>query len=123
MNFYDLQLKEIVDVLHDDTLLLDSILMHMGSGYTTLGKFDQAISLYTRSLKIIEQKFGMCLIFGSLIFGYDVSFVKLSIASISIIFIYRFTNTHIIGNLILGTLFLTILSKRLILDLMLRYCQ
>lgn len=118
MNFYVLQLKEIVDVLHDDTLLLDSILMHMGSGYTTLGKFDQAISLYTRGLKIIERKFGMCLIF-----GYHVSFVKLSITSISIIYIYRFTNIHIIGNLILGTLFLTMLSKSLILDLMVRYCQ
>lgn len=64
MNFYDLQLKEIVDDLHDDTLILDSILMHMGSGYTTLGKFDQAISLYARGLKIIERKFGKCLIFG-----------------------------------------------------------
>ncbi|XP_042459209.1 uncharacterized protein LOC122042887 isoform X1 [Zingiber officinale] len=52
-------LKEIVDDLHDDTLLLDSILMHMGSGYTTLGKFDQAVSLYARGLKIIERKFGI----------------------------------------------------------------
>ncbi|WOL20004.1 hypothetical protein Cni_G28806 [Canna indica] len=52
-------LKDIVGALHDDPPLLDSILMHMGSMFTTLGKFEEAISLYSRGLKIIEREFGI----------------------------------------------------------------
>ncbi|WOL13524.1 hypothetical protein Cni_G22294 [Canna indica] len=52
-------LKDIVGALHDDPPLLDSILMHMGSMFTTLGKFEEAISLYSKDLKIIEREFGI----------------------------------------------------------------
>ncbi|WOL00932.1 hypothetical protein Cni_G09645 [Canna indica] len=54
-------LKDIVGALHDDPPLLDSILMHMGSMFTTLGKFEEAISLYSRGLKIIEREFAITL--------------------------------------------------------------
>ncbi|CAD5194138.1 unnamed protein product [Musa acuminata subsp. malaccensis] len=53
-------LKDIVGDLHDDIPLMDSILMHMGSMYNTMGKFEEAICLYARGLKIIEQEFGTC---------------------------------------------------------------
>lgn len=66
-------MKEIVVALHDDTPLVDSILMHMGSMYTTLGKFEEANCLYARGLKIIEREFGKYLFLDSVV-------VKLSIA-------------------------------------------
>ncbi|WOL10991.1 hypothetical protein Cni_G19752 [Canna indica] len=52
-------LKDIVGALHDDPPLLDSKLMHMKRMFTTLGKFEEAISLYSRGLKIIEREFGI----------------------------------------------------------------
>lgn len=32
--------------------------MHMGSMCNTMGKFEEAICLYARGIKIIEQEFG-----------------------------------------------------------------
>ncbi|KAF8379741.1 hypothetical protein HHK36_029189 [Tetracentron sinense] len=51
-------LKEVVDGLKTDELILDSVLMHMGSMYTTLGNFEDAMLVYRRGLEIIENEFG-----------------------------------------------------------------
>ncbi|KAG9447847.1 hypothetical protein H6P81_013975 [Aristolochia fimbriata] len=51
-------IQEIVGSLHNDNPLLDSILMHMGSMYTTLGKLENALSVYRRGLEILEDIFG-----------------------------------------------------------------
>ncbi|KAG8381126.1 hypothetical protein BUALT_Bualt06G0090000 [Buddleja alternifolia] len=51
-------LHQIVTGLKDEELLLDSILMHMGSMYAKLEKFDLSISFYRRSLQIMESKYG-----------------------------------------------------------------
>jgi len=44
--------------LHDGMPLMDSILMHMGSMYANLGKFEDAMLVYGRGLKILEREFG-----------------------------------------------------------------
>ncbi|KMZ66141.1 hypothetical protein ZOSMA_2G01530 [Zostera marina] len=51
-------LSGIVDNLKDHEQPLDSILIHMGSMYTTLGRFDEAMRMYGRSLEILEHFFG-----------------------------------------------------------------
>ncbi|KAL0317986.1 UNVERIFIED_CONTAM: hypothetical protein Sangu_2212900 [Sesamum angustifolium] len=51
-------LHEIVTELKDDEMLLDSILMHMGSIHAKLEKFELSISFYRRSLQIMETKYG-----------------------------------------------------------------
>ncbi|XP_008783154.3 uncharacterized protein LOC103702485 isoform X2 [Phoenix dactylifera] len=51
-------LNDIVGALHDGYPLVDSILIHMGSMFTTLGKFEDAILVYQRGLKILEREFG-----------------------------------------------------------------
>ncbi|KAG1335002.1 putative Bidirectional sugar transporter SWEET4 [Cocos nucifera] len=51
-------LNDIVGALHDVNPLVDSILIHMGSMFTTLGKFEDAILVYQRGLKILEREFG-----------------------------------------------------------------
>ncbi|XP_073110514.1 uncharacterized protein [Elaeis guineensis] len=51
-------LNNIVCALRDDNPLVDSILIHMGSMFTTLGKFEDAILVYQRGLKILEREFG-----------------------------------------------------------------
>ncbi|KAL2226944.1 UNVERIFIED_CONTAM: hypothetical protein Sindi_2053100 [Sesamum indicum] len=51
-------LHEIVNELKDEELLLDSILMHMGSINAKLEKFELSISFYRRSLQIMETKYG-----------------------------------------------------------------
>ncbi|XP_020251830.1 nephrocystin-3 isoform X1 [Asparagus officinalis] len=51
-------LKEVMSGLHDDMPLMDSILMHMGSIYANLGKFEDAMLVYERGLKILEKEFG-----------------------------------------------------------------
>lgn len=48
----------MVGALHDGNPLVDSILIHMGSMFTTLGKFEDAILVYQRGLKILEREFG-----------------------------------------------------------------
>ncbi|KAF4380368.1 hypothetical protein F8388_024661 [Cannabis sativa] len=51
-------LIEVVDNLKDDELLLDPVLVHMGSMYSTLGKFDKSVSMYQRAINIMEKKYG-----------------------------------------------------------------
>ncbi|KAJ0981366.1 hypothetical protein J5N97_009621 [Dioscorea zingiberensis] len=51
-------LNEIVSTLHDGLPLLDTILIHMGSMYTSLRMFDNALLVYGRGLKIIEKECG-----------------------------------------------------------------
>ncbi|XP_026457886.1 nephrocystin-3-like isoform X2 [Papaver somniferum] len=51
-------LNEIVVTLKNEEPLLDSVLMHMGSMYTNLGKFKEAMLVYRRGLAILEGLFG-----------------------------------------------------------------
>ncbi|KAG0491890.1 hypothetical protein HPP92_005288 [Vanilla planifolia] len=51
-------LKEIISGVEDEQPLLDSILVHMGSMYSGLGKFDDASLAYDRCLQIFEKMFG-----------------------------------------------------------------
>ncbi len=55
-----MQTKEVVDKLDSDSAqpLLDSVLEHMGSMYTFLGKPEEALPNYQRSLKIQEELHG-----------------------------------------------------------------
>lgn len=52
------QLNEVIDGLKDDEPLLDSILTHMGSMYSSLGKFEKSVLAYRRSLEISECEYG-----------------------------------------------------------------
>ncbi|KAL8148441.1 uncharacterized protein LOC141708288 [Apium graveolens] len=51
-------LNKVVKELMDDEPLLDSVLTHMGSMYTTLGKFESSMHVYKRALAIIEGRYG-----------------------------------------------------------------
>lgn len=51
-------LNKVVNELMDDEPLLDSVLSHMGSMYTTLGKFESSMHVYKRALGIIQGKYG-----------------------------------------------------------------
>ncbi|XP_015865808.1 uncharacterized protein LOC107403435 isoform X2 [Ziziphus jujuba] len=51
-------LNEVVDSLKDDEPLLDPVLVHMGSMYLTLGKFEKSVFMYQRAITIMESKFG-----------------------------------------------------------------
>jgi len=55
-----MQTKEVVDKFGSDSAqpLLDSVLEHMGSMYTSLGKPEEALPYYQRSLKIQEELHG-----------------------------------------------------------------
>ncbi|KAL2921804.1 Nephrocystin-3 [Bienertia sinuspersici] len=57
------EMNKIVDCLNDDELLLDSILIHMGSMYSSLGKSEKSTLMYQRGLKILESLHGMHSIF------------------------------------------------------------
>ncbi|KAH1245574.1 Nephrocystin-3 [Glycine max] len=50
--------KEVVDNLKDDAPRLDSILMHMGSMYATLSKFEKSLDVYERAVYIMERTYG-----------------------------------------------------------------
>ncbi|XP_073032745.1 uncharacterized protein [Primulina eburnea] len=52
-------LYKIVNGLKDEELLLDSILVHMGSMHEKLENFEKSIYFYRRSLEIMERKFGL----------------------------------------------------------------
>ncbi|OVA08244.1 Tetratricopeptide repeat-containing domain [Macleaya cordata] len=52
------KLNEIVGNLKNEEPLLDSVLMHMGSMYANLGKFEEAMLVYARGLEILESLFG-----------------------------------------------------------------
>ncbi|KAJ7947291.1 Nephrocystin-3 [Quillaja saponaria] len=51
-------MNEVVDSLKDDELHLDSILMHMGSMYSTLDKFEKSLHAYQRAAGIMENTCG-----------------------------------------------------------------
>ncbi|KAK1301782.1 hypothetical protein QJS10_CPB12g00815 [Acorus calamus] len=51
-------LNDIVGGIHNDTPLLGSVLLHMGSMYASLGKFEDAMLLYGRGIEILERLFG-----------------------------------------------------------------
>ncbi|WJX34260.1 hypothetical protein P8452_22388 [Trifolium repens] len=51
-------LQEVVDTLKDDAPHLDSILMHMGSMYATLNKFEESYDMYQRAVYNVEKNFG-----------------------------------------------------------------
>lgn len=53
-----MQLNKVVDSLTDGEPFLDSVLLHMGSMYSTLKKFEKSISVYKRAIDIMEKKFG-----------------------------------------------------------------
>lgn len=52
------QMKQVVDTLKDDAPRLDSILMHMGSMYSTLGNFEKSLDTYQRGIYIMERTYG-----------------------------------------------------------------
>ncbi|KAL7585515.1 hypothetical protein Lser_V15G43634 [Lactuca serriola] len=52
-------LNEIVHDLSDDEPLLDSILTHMGSMNSALGRFENSMLLYKRALTILEKNHGI----------------------------------------------------------------
>ncbi|GAV89089.1 TPR_10 domain-containing protein/TPR_12 domain-containing protein [Cephalotus follicularis] len=51
-------MNEVVDNLKDDQPLLDSILTHMGSMYSTVGKFERSMLMYHRAVHILESVYG-----------------------------------------------------------------
>ncbi|KAA0042543.1 nephrocystin-3 [Cucumis melo var. makuwa] len=51
-------LNKVVDSLTDGEPFLDSVLLHMGSMYSTLKKFEKSVSAYKRAIDIMEKKFG-----------------------------------------------------------------
>lgn len=58
------QLNEIVGSLKDDEPLLDSVLVHMGSMYATLGKFEKSMLVYRRAIDNMENIYGkFCCLF------------------------------------------------------------
>lgn len=51
-------MKEVVDTLKDDEPHLNSILMHMGSMYGKLNKFEESLDMYQRAVYIVERIYG-----------------------------------------------------------------
>ena len=51
-------MDEVVNGLRDDEQLLDPVLVHMGSMYSALGKFEKSALLYGRAIDIMENKYG-----------------------------------------------------------------
>ncbi|XP_021761464.1 nephrocystin-3-like [Chenopodium quinoa] len=56
-------MSKIVDCLKDDEMLLDSVLIHMGSMYSSLEKSEKSMLMYQRALKILEDLHGRHSIF------------------------------------------------------------
>ncbi|KAL5539339.1 hypothetical protein UlMin_043828 [Ulmus minor] len=56
-------LDEVVNGLRDDEQLLDPVLVHMGSMYSALGKFEKSARLYGRAIDIMENKYGRISVF------------------------------------------------------------
>lgn len=54
----DGQLDEVVENLKDGEPLLDSVLIHMGSMYSALGKFEKSMHVYQRVIATLERKHG-----------------------------------------------------------------
>ncbi|ESQ43200.1 hypothetical protein EUTSA_v10013148mg [Eutrema salsugineum] len=53
-------INKIVDKLKDTEPLLDSVLMHVGSMYSALGMFENAVLAHQRAVSILEIRFGEC---------------------------------------------------------------
>jgi len=53
-----MQINKIVDNLKDSEPLLDSVLMHVGSMYSVIGKFENAILVHQRAIRILENRYG-----------------------------------------------------------------
>lgn len=51
-------MDDIVSCLKDDEPLLDSVLQHMGSMYSILGKFEKSMLAFQRALGILERNYG-----------------------------------------------------------------
>ncbi|XP_010520962.1 PREDICTED: nephrocystin-3 [Tarenaya hassleriana] len=51
-------IDRIVDGLKDDEPLLDSVLVHLGSMYSVVGKFENAILVHQRVVGILEGRYG-----------------------------------------------------------------
>ncbi|KAH9606482.1 hypothetical protein KSS87_016426 [Heliosperma pusillum] len=51
-------MSKIIDSLDDDEMILDSVLVHMGSMYSAIGNFRKSISMYERALKIVDNVYG-----------------------------------------------------------------
>ncbi|KAJ4726683.1 Nephrocystin-3 [Melia azedarach] len=56
-------MSQVVDNLKDDEPLLDAILMHMGSMYSTLENHEKSMLLYQRAINILEKRYGKNSIF------------------------------------------------------------
>ncbi|KAF2317349.1 hypothetical protein GH714_020558 [Hevea brasiliensis] len=56
-------LDKVVESLKDDGPLLDSVLIHMGSMYSALGKFENSMVVYKRVIGVLESKYGKSSIF------------------------------------------------------------
>ncbi|KAF2317343.1 hypothetical protein GH714_020490 [Hevea brasiliensis] len=56
-------LDKVVESLKDDGPLLDSVLIHMGSMYSALGKFENSMVVYKRVIGFLESKYGKSSIF------------------------------------------------------------
>ncbi|EOA15122.1 hypothetical protein CARUB_v10028497mg [Capsella rubella] len=53
-------INKIVDNLEDSEPLLDSVLMHAGSMYSAIGRFENAILANQRAVRILENRYGNC---------------------------------------------------------------
>ncbi|XP_043813429.1 uncharacterized protein LOC110617188 isoform X4 [Manihot esculenta] len=51
-------MNKVVESLKDDEPLLDSVLIHMGSMYSALGKFESSMVAYKRAIGVLESKHG-----------------------------------------------------------------
>ncbi|KAJ0101007.1 hypothetical protein Patl1_05194 [Pistacia atlantica] len=51
-------INEVVDSLKNEEPLLDGILIHMGSMYSMLGKFEKSMLVYRRVISILENRYG-----------------------------------------------------------------
>lgn len=57
----DYQMDEVAGNLKVDENLLESVLMHMGSMYSVLGKFEKSMLMYRRAIGILENIYGKCM--------------------------------------------------------------
>lgn len=51
-------MDKVVDSLEDGETILDSVLVHMGSMYSSLRKFEKSIIMYERAVRILENFYG-----------------------------------------------------------------
>ena len=51
-------MNKVVERVKEDGPLLDSVLMHMGSMYSALGKREKSMAVYQRVIGVLESKYG-----------------------------------------------------------------